>query len=62
MLRSNMQTLPAKIDIVKKDEYDLQLLSEEERVPNPVTSAEDCYKSIATISQARARSVESQKK
>ena len=61
MLRSNMQALPAKVDIVKKDEYDLQLLSEEERVPNPVTSAEDCYQSIATISQARARSVESQK-
>lgn len=61
MLRSNMQALPAKVDIVKKDKYDLQLLSEEERVPNPVTSAEDCYHSIATISQARARSVESQK-
>ena len=61
MLNSNIQALPAKVDIAKKDEYDLQLLSEEERIPNPVTDLKGCYQSVATISQARARSVESQK-
>ena len=60
MLNSNIQALPAKVDIAKKDEYDLQLLSEEERIPNPVTDVKGCQ-SVATISQARARSVESQK-
>ena len=62
MLSSNMQALPAKVDIVKKDECDLQLFSKEERVRNLVIDAEDCHQSIATTSQARARSVESQKK
>ena len=62
MLSIEMEALSANAAIAEKEELDLVLLSEERGVPNQVTDTEDCYQSSAIISQAIARSVESQKK